>query len=188
MPPMTMELIPEEHAAWLRPLLPAQRDAPAAPEQLMDLALAIAEANPARGGGPFGAVVADAGGRLVALGWNDVLPETDSTAHAEITAIRRAQRTLGSHDLARAGELLLYASCEPCIQCFGAIWWSGLREVRAAASSRDAHALGFCEGPARDALWAEAARVKGLRWRPGFGDVERAVAALRAYAGAGERY
>ncbi|MBC8329804.1 MAG: nucleoside deaminase [Planctomycetes bacterium] len=154
----------------------------------MDLALAIAEANPGRGGGPFGAVVADAGGGIVSLGWNDVIPGCDSTAHAEIVAIRRAQRAIGSHDLASAGPLTLYASCEPCIQCYGAIWWSGLRAVRAAATRAEAEALGFLEGPVTAELWAEALRVKGIDWQPGFGDLARAVALLRAYARDGPRY
>lgn len=171
-----------EWPAWLRPLLASGARGPGG---LMDLAIAIAEANVARGGGPFGAVVGDAAGRVVEVGWNDVVPGRDSTAHAEIVAIRRAQRALECHDLGAAAgaPLVLYASCEPCIQCFGAVWWSGLRRVVASAAKAEAEALGFREGPVDAALWEVARREKGIDFVRGFGDVARAAAVLRRYAG-----
>lgn len=183
---MAADLVPAEHASWLAPLLPGPPERPAAsPEGLMELAIAISAANPRRGGGPFGAVVADAGGRILALGWNDVVPSCDSTAHAEIVALRRAQRALGTHDLAAAGRLVLYASCAPCIQCFGALWWSGVKVVRSAATRADAEAAGFREGPVGPELWAAAERERGLRHEPGFGAAARAAAVLAAWRRAG---
>lgn len=182
---MREDLVPAEHADWLAPLLP---ELPAAPERCMALAIDIAAANQARGGGPFGAVIADAAGELVALGWNDVVPGCDSTAHAEVVAIRRAQRALGSHQLDAGAPLCLYASCDPCIQCYGAIWWSGLRRVRSAASKACAEALGFHEGPVGPELWREARAQKGVVFEAGYGEVARAEAVLRDYARAGRPY
>lgn len=145
-------------------------------EDLMDLAVAIAQANAERARGPFGAVVADADGAVVEVGWNAVLAATDSTAHAEIVAIRRAERALGRHEL---GGLSMLASCAPCIQCYGAIYWSGLADVYAAARRDDAEALGFREGPVTPQLWKAALDERGVRYHPSF---RRSRAALQPFA------
>lgn len=152
---------------------------PATPEQLMALAVAIAQANAEHGHGPFGAVVADTEGDVVEVGWNAVVATTDSTAHAEIVALRRAQRRLGTHDLGAVPGLVIYSSCAPCIQCYGALYWSGLKDVLAAARRDDAEALGFKEGPVSPELWKRALDERGVRYRPGFG---RSAAALRPFA------
>ena len=164
--------------SWLPPL---DAQGPAA---FMSLAIEIALQSARHGGGPFGAVVADAQGRLVEVGWNQVVASRDSTAHAEIVAIRRAEAKLGTH---RLDGCTLYTSCAPCIQCFGAIYWSGLARVVASARQEDAEAIGFEEGPMNDALWSRALAEKGILYE---GDVlrdEQALAPFRAYAQAGGR-
>ncbi len=70
-----------------------------------------------QGGGPFGAVVV-LDGRVLGEGKNQVVPDGDPTAHAEINAIRNACRAQGSHSLHGA---VIYTSCEPCPMCLGAI-------------------------------------------------------------------
>ena len=45
-------------------------------------------------GGPFGAVVVK-DGKIIATGANCVTSDNDPTAHAEVTAIRNACKTLG---------------------------------------------------------------------------------------------
>lgn len=90
-------------------------------------------------GGPFGAVVVK-DGRIVGRGQNMVTSANDPTAHAEITAIRDACRTLGDFSLHGCD---LYASCEPCPMCLAAIYWSGIDRVVYAASTEDAEAAGF---------------------------------------------
>lgn len=91
-------------------------------------------------GGPFGAVIADPAGSVVAEGWNEVVASNDPTAHAEIVAIRRATSRLGTFDL--AGHVM-YASCEPCPMCLSAILWARLDRVVFANTREDAARIGF---------------------------------------------
>ena len=71
-------------------------------------------------GGPFGAVVVK-DGEIVSEGFNEVLSGKDPTAHAEVVAIRRAASRLDSVHLEGCE---IYASCEPCPMCLGAIYWA----------------------------------------------------------------
>lgn len=164
-----------ETPAWLEALLPTD---PLEPAALMDLAIAVANASVEHGGGPFGAVIADGAGRVVDAGWNSVIPSVDSTAHAEIVAIRRAQRRSDMHSLR---GLVMHASCEPCIQCFGAIYWSDLAACHAAATKEDAEELGFDEGPVDSGLWERARSAKGLLHHPRFHRSEASLEPLRRY-------
>lgn len=90
-------------------------------------------------GGPFGAVVAR-DGAIVARGWNAVTSTLDPTAHAEVVAIRRACRKLGSFSLAGC---VLYASCEPCPMCLAAAYWARVDRLVYAATRDDAARAGF---------------------------------------------
>nr|WP_201774659.1 nucleoside deaminase [Kiritimatiella glycovorans] len=90
-------------------------------------------------GGPFGAVIVR-GDRILSRGWNRVTRANDPTAHAEICAIRAACSALDRFDLSGC---TLYASCEPCPMCLGAIYWARLDAVVFAATRRDAADAGF---------------------------------------------
>jgi guanine deaminase len=90
-------------------------------------------------GGPFGAVVAR-GEEWLAEGSNRVTSAHDPTAHAEVVAIREACRKLGHHSLAGCQ---IYASCEPCPMCLGAVYWARLDALFFAAGREDAAAIGF---------------------------------------------
>ena len=50
-------------------------------------------------GGPFGAVITDKAGNIIATGHNQVLKNNDPTAHAEVMAIRNACSNLNTYDL-----------------------------------------------------------------------------------------
>lgn len=91
------------------------------------------------GGGPFGAVIVR-DGKIIAKAGNRVVLSHDPTAHAEVLAIREASGMLDSHDLS---DCVLYASCEPCPMCLGAIYWSGLRRVVFASGRSEASSAGF---------------------------------------------
>ena len=90
-------------------------------------------------GGPFGAVVVK-DGEVIAKGNNRVLVDNDPTAHAEVTAIRRACKKLDSFQL---DQCEIYASCEPCPMCLGAIYWARPQVVFYANTKQDAAAIKF---------------------------------------------
>jgi guanine deaminase len=108
-------------------------------KELLIRALEIAIAGITKGGGPFGAVITKDGG-IISEAYNEVVFTSDPTAHAEILAIRKASESLGSHDLS---DCTLFASCEPCPMCLGAIYWSGIKKVFYASDRKDAAAAGF---------------------------------------------
>ncbi len=116
-------------------------DAPSIPDpNLMRQAIALAAENVSSGrGGPFGALIAR-GGEIVATGVNLVTATNDPTAHAEITAIRRAAAELNSFSL---DGCQMYSSCEPCPMCLAAAYWARLDAVFFGASSSDAARVGF---------------------------------------------
>jgi len=90
-------------------------------------------------GGPFGAVVVRHG-EVVGRGWNKVTSSNDPTAHAEVSAIRDACKTLNTFKL---DECELYTSCEPCPMCLAAIYWARLKKVYFGNTRQDAAAIGF---------------------------------------------
>lgn len=110
------------------------------PNELLQRSVELAISNVAAGGGPFGAVIADGEGRIVAEGRNDVTRCNDPTAHAEVTAIRHACQARGDYCL---DGLLLYSSCEPCPMCMAAACWARLDGVVFASTRQDAAAAGF---------------------------------------------
>ncbi len=109
-------------------------------EKLIERALAIAlEKMSENNGGPFGALIVR-DGKVIAEGWNVVTSTNDPTAHAEIVAIRRACEKLGTFNLP---DCDIYASCEPCPMCLGAIYWARLRHIYYANTREEAAAVGF---------------------------------------------
>ncbi len=108
-------------------------------QELMQCAIDLAVENVRNGGGPFGAVIAR-GGEIVAEGVNRVTSQHDPTAHAEVQAIRKACSELNTFDLT---GLDIYASCEPCPMCLGAIYWAHLDHLYFAGTKDDAARIGF---------------------------------------------
>jgi len=90
-------------------------------------------------GGPFGAVVVK-DGAIIATGANCVTNDNDPTAHAEVTAIRNACKTLGSFQL---DDCEIYTSCEPCPMCLGAIYWARPKAVYYGNTKADAADIDF---------------------------------------------
>jgi tRNA(Arg) A34 adenosine deaminase TadA len=106
----------------------------------MEQAIALATENVTSGrGGPFGAVIVR-DGKVLASGANMVTANNDPTAHAEITAIRRACAALGTF---RLEGCAIYTSCEPCPMCLAAIYWSHCSAIFYGNTAADAAQAGF---------------------------------------------
>lgn len=88
---------------------------------------AIAEARQAESLGevPIGAVIVQ-NDRIVGRGYNLRETTLDSTAHAEMVAIRQASETIGAWRLL---DCSLYVTLEPCPMCAGAIVQSRVPRV-----------------------------------------------------------
>ena len=90
-------------------------------------------------GGPFGAVVVK-DGKAIASAHNMVLAANDSTAHAEIVAIRKAEQALGTYDLSGCE---MYATSYPCPMCLGAVMWARIGRVTYQYAPEEAAKMGF---------------------------------------------
>ena len=110
--------------------------------------------------GPFYAAIYDEKGNLIAKAQNSVIPGCDCTNHAEMNAIRLAQKKLNTYDLSKY-NLSLYVTAEPCIMCAGGIMWSGIKNVYFGVYSKDVEAItGFDEGYKPN--WIEQFKQRGI--------------------------
>ena len=126
--------------------------------ELMKRAIELSIGSVNGGGGPFGAVIAREG-EIIAEASNSVTIDNDPTAHAEVNAIRRAARKLGSFDLSGCE---IYTSCEPCPMCLGAIYWSHIDKIYYANTRKDAAEIGFDD----DFIYQEIALPLEKRRKP----------------------
>jgi len=110
-------------------------------QSFMTLAIERALEGMRAGQSPFGACIVQAG-KVIACEHNVVWRATDSTAHAEITAIRVACKAVGGIKLSGA---TIYSTTEPCPMCFSAIHWAGIARIVYGASIADARKAGFGE-------------------------------------------
>ena len=104
-------------------------------------------------GGPFGAVIVK-DGRVIATGHNEVIKRADPTCHAEIMAIRRASKKLGTFDLSGCE---IYTTGEPCPMCLGSIRWANIDKGYFGCNIDDTEEIGF-----RDKKFYEESREELL--------------------------
>ena len=97
----------------------------------MKAALKQAEKALALGEVPIGAVIV-ANGRIIGRGYNRRNTDHTTLAHAEITAIRKANRKVGDW---RLEGCTLYVTLEPCQMCAGALVQSRIDRVVIGAPS-----------------------------------------------------
>jgi tRNA(Arg) A34 adenosine deaminase TadA len=140
-------------------------------------------------GGPFGAVVCELEtGRVIGIGINQVTNSSWSGAHAEFIAWTMAQETMNSYDLGSGNSVGLYSSAQPCVSCWGGVFWTGISRLVYAATKCDVEQYaGFDEGPLpndwKESLITRGVSVQGEMLR------EKAVVALKEYGRlGGERY
>ncbi len=133
-------------------------------EDRMRFVISLAARNVDRAtGGPFGAAVFERdSGLLIAPGVNRVELSLCSLAHAESVALMVSQQALKTYDLGaeHLPALELVTSSQPCIQCYGNVWWSGISRLVTGTSIAQTSAIaGFDEGPV-PSNWAELLRAK----------------------------
>jgi tRNA(Arg) A34 adenosine deaminase TadA len=113
--------------------------------QAVDLAMANVLDSDGR---PFGALVVK-GGEVIATGVNEIGATGDPTAHAELTAMRRAAQALGAP---RLDGCVVYASGQPCPMCLAAMHMTGVRAVRFCYSNDDAEPFGLSTAAVYDEM------------------------------------
>ncbi len=168
--------------AWLSAELDSLDDSIEGAEAQMRLVNRLADRNWREGnGGPFAAIVVDAAsGELVSVGVNVVLATGISSGHAEVMALGLAQQRLGTWDLGADRDLALVVNWRPCVQCYGATMWSGIRHLVVAGDGPELERLtGFDEGPMVDD-WAAQFEARGITVTQDVGRAE-ALAVYEAY-------
>ncbi|GAA1704161.1 nucleoside deaminase [Microbacterium sediminicola] len=172
--------------AWLVAEADALPTTLATNEERMALVNQLADRNWREGnGGPFAAIVVDEGtGELVSVGVNVVLSTGITSGHAEVMALALAQQKLGRWNLGEGGaRLSLIVNWRPCVQCYGATMWSGVRSLVVAGHGPELEELtGFDEGPVVED-WDEQFRERGIDVTIGVAR-EEALAVYRAYGAA----
>jgi tRNA(adenine34) deaminase len=112
------------------------------------------------GNGPYGALLADADGRVLLEAVNTQHSTRDCTGHAELNLMRAASPRFAPRELAAC---TVYASGEPCPMCAGAIYWGGVGRVVFGLSIETMSTLG---GADVDELALHCAEVLARGTRP----------------------
>ena len=101
-------------------------------EQFLQRAIDLAAAGRSAGEEPYGSLLVDTDGTVLAEDYNTVKADHDISAHPEFKLARWASVNLTP--IAAAG-VTMYTSCQPCAMCTGAIDRSGLGRVVYALSN-----------------------------------------------------
>lgn len=102
----------------------------------MRKALAAAAKAEQNGEVPVGAVIIKEG-KIIAEGYNRCINDKDPTAHAEITALRKAAKKLKNY---RLNGCSIYVTIEPCAMCAGALVNARLENIYFGAFDKKAGA------------------------------------------------
>jgi tRNA(adenine34) deaminase len=109
-------------------------------EFFMKQALRLAKKAEALDESPIGCVIVK-DGKIIARGWNTRQTKQKAIGHAEIMAIEKACRKLGSW---RLEGCTLYVTLEPCPMCAGAIIQSRIERVVFGAYDPKGGCAGSC--------------------------------------------
>ena len=84
----------------------------------MQIALKEAKKAQSQGEVPVGCIIVSSCGDILSRGYNLIEKRFDSTAHAELIAIRKLSKKIKSW---RLDGTALYTTLQPCLMCMGAI-------------------------------------------------------------------
>ncbi|WP_368653947.1 nucleoside deaminase [Ornithinibacillus sp. 4-3] len=130
-------------------------------DQFMRRAAELALKNVQEGGDPFGAVLVK-DGEIISEGVNELHFKYDSSGHAELLAIRRAQEKLQTHDLS---DHIMYASGEPCPMCLAAMYMAGIEEGYYGISIEETATYGMGRSVSLYADFAKPRKERQLKMR-----------------------
>jgi tRNA(Arg) A34 adenosine deaminase TadA len=134
----------------------------ATPDDLLSRAFELAVEARTAGDHPFGALLA-VDGEVVAEARNLVTTTSDITAHAETELVRVLERD-GRLDLLEHG--VVYASCEPCPLCIGALFWAGARHIVFGLSASRLNAISTAPGETAHGFTITARELAGATTEP----------------------
>ena len=103
-------------------------------KQLLRRAIDVSRRSRRNGNHPFGAIFVDSSGKVLAEAENSVVTTGDLIGHAETNLARKMGLTLTSEQIAEGS---VYASCEPCAMCAGAMYWAGVNRLVYGMSESD---------------------------------------------------
>lgn len=106
---------------------------------------------------PVGAVIVK-DGVIVARGRNMRNTTPDSTAHAEVVALRSACKRLGRWNLS---DCELFVTLEPCMMCSGAVVYSRIKRVVFGAYDKRFGCAGTVYNLVADEKFNHRAEIKG---------------------------
>ena len=109
----------------------------------MRLAIQAAWQGLGKGEMPFGACIVRKE-QVLSVSHNSAKANIDTTAHAEVQAIREASRQLRTLELAGC---VIYSTCEPCPMCFTACLWAKIGRIVYACRIEDAEKAGIRQIP-----------------------------------------
>lgn len=132
------------------------------PTDPLTRAFELALESRAAGDHPFGALLV-VDGVVVAEAHNRVTSAHDITAHAETELVRVLERE-GRLDALADG--VVYASCEPCPQCVGALFWAGARHLVFGLSAERLNAISTAPGGTAYGFTITAAELAAATTRP----------------------
>lgn len=78
------------------------------------------------GNTPFGSILVYKDGTVLLEQGNIEITESDPTAHAETSLVRKASKIYDKNYL---WDCTLYSTAEPCVMCMGAIYWGNIGRV-----------------------------------------------------------
>ena len=110
-------------------------------EGFLRWAIDVSKRSRANGNHPFGAIFVDSAGNVLAEAENSVVTTGDLIGHAETNLAREIGLTLTAEQIAGGA---VYASCEPCAMCAGAMYWAGVN--RLVYGMNEADLMPFDEG------------------------------------------
>lgn len=94
-------------------------------EKYMQIAIKEARLGRKRGEPPFGGIMIDKNGHIIARSHDTVVKNHDMTCHSEINLVKIASKKIGP-DLSGCTVI---CTCEPCPLCFAALWLSRVSTI-----------------------------------------------------------